>query len=269
MCTSPYSKRIPAPCFSHLTPWFVCVNCLSDETKLRGCNSTNQEEEKEIVVAGMWSAHLELKPDIVISDFIFRPSESLTLLHIILGSLINNPVLSWKSFTSFPLHIIKCTSETILLLSHCSAGHPWCCDSDDNRLRSRLGCKQSSGGEDSSHLCHRGWHVTANAGVHTCAQITCRHKQMLHISYVRSLPQTQAFDIIKCHPTMSFHDMIKSNVSEDSDWLWGNDGIALLVEEWQSAPAWDCKPSNQSCRGWTWGENGSTREAAEGWGDAC
>ncbi len=55
----------------HLCPRFVCRNDLFDETQLGGRDPPNQEEEEQRVVAGMRTAHLELKEgDIVIGPYI-------------------------------------------------------------------------------------------------------------------------------------------------------------------------------------------------------
>lgn len=77
---------------THLCPWFMCSNNLFDETKLWGRDSTNQEEEKHRVVAGMWTTHLKLRQDIVISQCILRPSDVLILFPIIEQSVTTTPL---------------------------------------------------------------------------------------------------------------------------------------------------------------------------------
>lgn len=51
----------------------MCGNNLSDETKLGGRDSTDQEDEEQRVVAGMWTSHLQLRWDIVIGQCIVFP----------------------------------------------------------------------------------------------------------------------------------------------------------------------------------------------------
>lgn len=97
---------------THLSPGFVRGNDLFDEPKLRGRDSTNQEEEEQRVVAGMWTTHLELRDRTLqlVRVFFFKPPEVLIPFPTVEQSVMqhNTSIIS---------------SLSVSMLSHCSAGH--------------------------------------------------------------------------------------------------------------------------------------------------
>lgn len=87
---------------THLASWFVCGNNLSDETKLGGRDSTDQEDEEQRVVAGMWTSHLQLRRDIVIGQCIvftthFVQGALFILLLLLLVALAVSVVILMRS----------------------------------------------------------------------------------------------------------------------------------------------------------------------------